>query len=335
MNIVVAVLAGLFGVFLLGLTVALYLVATPPPPISEPKDVFDFTSLRIGPAEIPPPSLRRYAARDGEQLAYRIYESTSDRILIFVHGSSYHGGGYYALAAALSLGGAAKVVLPNMRGHYQSGRHRGDVEYIGQMEDDIADLIRHLREQRLNGPLTLGGHSSGGGFAIRFAGGGQAAPISSYLLLAPAVPTSPAMRQATAGGWASLNFRRLYGLLALNAIGIHGFNALPVIEFNKPAKFWDGTETLSYSYRLNVSYHPRYRYQDDIRSLGGPTLVMIGANDEAIDPEALRGLFAESARNAQMTVIPGLNHFGIFNTPEVWEMISTWLKTQPSAASAK
>ena len=89
----------------------------------------------------------------------------------------------------------------------------------------------------------------------------------------------------------------------------------PVIEFNKPTKFWDGTETLSYSYRLNVSYHPRYRYQDDIRSLGGPTLVMIGANDEAIDPEALRGLFAASAPNAQMTVVPGLNHFGIFNTP--------------------
>ena len=98
----------------------------------------------------------------------------------------------------------------------------------------MADLIRHLREQRLNGPITLGGHSSGGGFAIRFAGGGQAAPISSYLLLAPAIPTSPAMRQGTAGGWASLNFRRLYGLLALNAIGIHGFNGLPVIEFNKP-----------------------------------------------------------------------------------------------------
>jgi len=70
-------------------------------------------------------------------------------------------------------------VLPNMRGHYQSGRHRVDVDYIGQMEDDMADLIRHLREQRLNGPITLGGHSSGGGFAIRFAGGGQAALSSS------------------------------------------------------------------------------------------------------------------------------------------------------------
>ena len=335
MNAIVAVVVGICAVFLLGLAVALYLVATPPPPIFEPKDVFDFTSLRMGPAEIPPPSLRRYAARDGEELAYRIYESTSDRILIFVHGSSYHGAGYHALAAALSLGGPAKVVLPNMRGHYQSGRHRGDVEYIGQMEDDMADLIRHLREQRLNGPITLGGHSSGGGFAIRFAGGGQAAPISSYLLLAPAIPTSPAMRQGTAGGWASLNFRRIYGLLALNTIGIHGFNGLPVIEFNKPTKFWDGTETLSYSYRLNVSYHPHYRYQDDIRSLGGPTLVMIGAHDEAIDPGALRGLFTASAPNAQMTVVPGLNHFGIFNTPEVWETIAAWLKALPPAATAK
>ena len=77
------------------------------------------------------------------------------------------------------------------------------------------------------------------------------------------------MRQGTAGGWANLNFRRLYGLLALNAIGIHGFDGLPIIEFNKPAKFWDGTETLSYSYRLNISYHPRFRYQNDLRALGG------------------------------------------------------------------
>ena len=120
----------------------------------------------MGPAEIPPPSLRRYAARDGEELAYRIYELTSDRILIFVHGSSYHGAGYHALAAALSL-------------------------------------------------------------------------------------------------------------------------------------------------------------------------VMIGAHDEAIDPGALRGLFTASAPNAQMTVVPGLNDFGIFNTPEVWETIAAWLKALPPAATAK
>jgi len=59
------------------------------------------------------------------------------------------------------------------------------------------------------------------------------------------------VRDGTAGGWASLHARRLYGLLMLNAVGIHGFDGLQVIEFNKPAALWDGTETLSYSYRLN------------------------------------------------------------------------------------
>ena len=102
--------------FLIALGTALYFVASPFPPIASPKDVFDFTSMRRPTAEMDPPSLQRYTARDGEELAYRLYESTAERILIFVHGSSYHGGGYHALAAYLSLNGIAKVVLPNMRG---------------------------------------------------------------------------------------------------------------------------------------------------------------------------------------------------------------------------
>jgi pimeloyl-ACP methyl ester carboxylesterase len=334
MNIIGAGAACVGGLFVLGVATAIYCVASPPPPMGKPSDVFGFESLRSPPTEIAPPSIRRYTARDGEELAYRIYESTADRILLFVHGSSYHGIGYHALAAALSLGGVAKVVLPNLRGHYLSGRHRGDVEYIGQLEDDVADLIGALRAANRRGPITLGGHSSGGGLAIRFAGGAHAAEVTSYLLLAPAIPTSNAMRQGTGGGWASVHLRRLYGLVALNVIGVHGFDGLPVIEFNKPAKYWDGTETLSYSYRLNASYHPRVRYQEDLRALG-PALVMIGARDEAIDPEALRSIFAASAPKAQFTILPEVNHFGIFNTPSSWDMMATWLRALPSAAAPR
>jgi hypothetical protein len=239
-------------VFLIGVVTALYLVALRFPAIEGPRDVFDFASMRRPTTEIDPPGLQRYTARDGEELAYRIYESMAERILIFIHGSSYHGTGYHALAASLSLGGVAKVVLPNLRGHFMSGRNRGDVDYIGQFEDDLLDLVQQLRSRNWNGPISLGGHSSGGGLAIRFAGGEHAKAVTSYLLLAPIIPTSRAIKQGTAGGWANLHVRRLYGLLALNAVGIRGFNALPIVEFNKPPKFWDGTETLTYSYRLNA-----------------------------------------------------------------------------------
>ena len=323
------IMASIGGLFALGLLAALCLVATPEPPISEPRDVFDFTSMRRPPTEIDPPSLRRYQTRDGEQLAYRIYDSTADRILIFIHGSSYHGGGYHALAAALSLGGAARVVLPNLRGHYMSGQRRGDVDYIGQLEDDLDDLIKFLRAQGLSGPITLGGHSSGGGLAIRFAGGAHAADVSGYLVMAPIIPRSPAVRGGDAGGWAILHWRRLYGLLALNAVGIHGFDGLPIVAFNKPAKYWDGTETLSYSYRLNVSYHPRYDYQADIRGLGARALVLVGADDQAVDPGALRTVIAASNPQARVNILPGINHFGIFSDPAAFAAAADWLKTQP------
>jgi pimeloyl-ACP methyl ester carboxylesterase len=322
------VLGCLALVLLAGLASALALVASSPPKVKEVRDVFGFSSLKSTTSNPELPPLRRYPARDGEELAYRIYDSSADRVLIFLHGSSYHGAGYHVLASSISASGAAKVVLPNLRGHFLSGRHRGDVEYIGQLEDDISDLVRFLRHGGLQGDIVLGGHSSGGGLAIRFAGGAYGQIASNLLLLSPIIPTSPAVRNA-AGGWTSLHTKRLYGLLLLNAMGIHGFDGLPIIEFNKPTALWDGTETLSYSHRLNVSYHPRYRYADDIRALRDKALVLVGTNDEAVDPEKLRNLFDTNATGSHVTVLPELNHFQVFMDPTALRSAIEFLSQLP------
>lgn len=309
-------------VFMVGVAVAM--VATSPPPATEEKDPFGFASLQsTSDTDLPP--LLRYPARDGEQLAYRFYDSSADQILIFVHGSSYHGRSYHTLASAVSTSGVAKVILPNLRGHYQSGRHRGDIEYVGQLEDDIADLIAELRRQDLHGPVILGGHSSGGGFAIRFAGGTHAHLVSRFLLSSPVIPTSSTLREGSAGGWAQLHTRRLIGLAALNALGIRGFNALPVIDFNKPVRFWDGTETLSYSYRLSTSYHPRSRHVSDVRKLAGRAVIFIGEHDEAVDAQRLQKLIARESPATLFKILPDTNHFGIFASAGVHKMLVEWL----------
>jgi non-heme chloroperoxidase len=84
------------------LGIALALVASAPPKIEMPRDVFGLATRGGGTADSERPALERYPARDGAQLAYRFYDSTSERLLVFVHGSSYHGGGYHAFAAAIS-----------------------------------------------------------------------------------------------------------------------------------------------------------------------------------------------------------------------------------------
>src|ERR1700742_1430298 len=109
------------GLAVIGIVTALALVATLEPPLPAPRDVFGFAARGKPPAEAELPPLKRYPARDGEALAYRLYDSPANRVLIFIHGSSYHGAGSDLFARAISAGGFAKVVLPNLRGHYQSG----------------------------------------------------------------------------------------------------------------------------------------------------------------------------------------------------------------------
>lgn len=64
-----------------------------------------------------------------------------------------------------------------------SGSPRGDCAYIGQLEDDLVDLIQRMQLQ--NKKIFLLGHSSGGGLAIRFAGGNHNIPIHGYVLFLP------------------------------------------------------------------------------------------------------------------------------------------------------
>ncbi len=282
--------------------------------------VFDFKSIKTHYPEAP--ALSHFNARDGASLSYRFYDSPCrDTVCILLHGSSAHGEYLHPLASHLSSHGAGQVYIPNIRGHYMSGSSRGDCAYIGQLEDDLVDLIQRMQLQ--NKKIFLFGHSSGGGLAIRFAGGNHGIPIHGYVLLSPAIPRAPTMRQGTAGGWANVQLVKLLFCSFLNAIGIRWFNHLKVISFNKPKEACGGTETLSYSFTLNTSYHPRYPYADDIQALGEKFLVLVGAEDEANDPSKYQEIMQTSERSLQ--VIEGIKHLNIVCDPKAMQASLDWI----------
>jgi alpha-beta hydrolase superfamily lysophospholipase len=282
--------------------------------------VFDFKSIETHYPEAP--SLLSFEARDGTSLRYRFYDSPcKDAVCILLHGSSAHGEYLHPLAAYLSSQGAGQVYVPNIRGHYMSGSSRGDCAYIGQLEDDLVDLIQRMQLQ--NKKIFLFGHSSGGGLAIRFAGGEHGIPIHGYVLLSPAIPRAPTMRQGTAGGWANVKLLKLLFCLFLNTLGISRFNHLKVISFNKPKEACDGTETLAYSFRLNTSYHPRYPCGTDMQALGKKVLVLIGAEDEANDPAKYPEIMQTSGQALQ--VLEGIKHLNIVCDPRAMQAALNWV----------
>ncbi len=272
------------------------------------------------------PDLQRFQARDGDWLSYRVYNTknsfNNNKILILLHGSSGHGEYLNYLARHLSGNDICKVYVPNLRGHYLSGRHRGDCEYIGQIEDDIVDLINKFEKDNKN--IFLGGHSLGGGLAIRFAGSKYNDVIKGYVLLAPAIPNSAVLKNNNAGGWANLHKLRNIGLVIFNFFGITGLNSLPILDFNKPGLTWTGKETLTYSYRLMHSLMPRiFDLKKDFAGLKNKFILLVGSEDEAGNPDKYSDVIRDAGD--AIRILPCLNHRDIIQDPEAVEIIGDWI----------
>jgi pimeloyl-ACP methyl ester carboxylesterase len=116
------------------------------------------------------PALRQFQARDGSFLAFRQYPAAgaAKEAVVLIHGSSGSSIAVHPLARVLAARGI-EVFAPDIRGHGASGT-RGDIAYLGQLDDDLADLVGQMRSAGVATPISLVGHSSGGGFALRIAG---------------------------------------------------------------------------------------------------------------------------------------------------------------------
>lgn len=271
------------------------------------------------------PKLRQYTTRDGTVLSYRHYPAESDKVLVLLHGSGWHSRYFLPLAGFISSEGLAQVYTPDLRGHGPSPERRGDVDYIGQLEDDLADLMVMIKKANPNSRLIVGGHSSGGGLAVRFAGSRYGQQADAYLLLAPWLQyNAPTTRPGT-GRWARPYTSRIIGLTMLNNLGIQRLNDLTVIEFNMPEEVRDGSETLAYSYRLNRSYAPR-DYKKDLSAIKKPLLVVAGTGDEIFFAEKFEPVISQYT-DVQVKLIEGATHLGVVESPKIQPVIRKWLES--------
>jgi pimeloyl-ACP methyl ester carboxylesterase len=287
------------------------LVATRPtrPPellsISQARSSFDFTAL---------PAVERFQARDGTTLGFRHYlegGAATGRAAIVVHGSSGAGGGtIHALSAALAARGVETRAV-DIRGHGTSGT-RGDIGYVGQLEDDLFDLVAVIRKTAPTAPLTLVGHSSGGGFALRVAGSPIQNLFERTVLLAPYLGyDAPTNRPS--GGWVNPDTPRILGLLALRKVAINCCEALPTLAFAVPLNS-EKTLVSAYTDRLMRNFGRR-GYRSDLAAATRPLTIISGAEDELM----LANKYAEAvhavAPSIKVKLVAGVNHMGIVSNP--------------------
>ena len=279
----------------------------PLPSVNDPFKSVDFSGL---------PPIETFAARDGTQLGYRRYGQPNNSALgsvVLVHGSAARSNSMHPLARHLAARGYVVYAL-DMRGHGDSGQ-RGQIGYIGQLEDDLQDFVKARQPM---GRKTLVGFSAGGGFALRFAADSRRKLFDDYLLLAPFLGQSASTYRPGSGGWASVGMARIAGLLVLNQFGITGLNHLPVVAYAvtpEAKKFL----TPSYSYALSQNFRPHHDYQSEIARASQPMEVLVGANDEQFYAERYAAEFRSASHPVNVSIIPNTGHIDLTLSPTAIE----------------
>jgi non-heme chloroperoxidase len=262
------------------------------------------------------PAPLQFQARDRARLQYYAYPASPDKVAVLVHGSVGPGTSMHALAKALRDAGVSAYVL-DIRGHGGSGR-RGDIDYIGQIDDDLADFVTNLGSAKSGEVRTLVGFSAGAGFTIRFAGGRYRELFDRYVFLSPILAGAPTLRP-NAGGWTNISVPRVITIAWLDRLGIHLFDGVDVVSYavareNKQA-------TPNYSYRLFVNFNASREFGPYLKNIRRPATVLVGSADEQVVADQFAPLFQSLDVNIPVTIVPGMTHVDMIATPTALQAI--------------
>ena len=274
------------------------------------------------------PSLSYFQARDGTSLAYRLYpaaDGNTQKIAIVIHGSAGHSTSMNEIAKRLAADDFV-VVAPDVRGHGASGT-RGDIGYLGQLDNDLQDFLAELHREHHNAHFSLLGFSAGGGYALRVTAGKVASDFDRVVLLSPYLGyDAPSSRSAKGSAeWANADIPRIVALLMLRRIHFRCCEALPVIAF----ALRPGAEkfvTTVYSFRLLANFGPPPDLHSAFRQLKMPATIISGADDELMLSDKYADIVAGVQPAIAVKVLPGLGHMDMLHAPAAIDAIDDAFK---------
>ena len=181
-------------------------------------------------------------------------------------------------------------------------------------------------------PLTLIGHSAGGGFSMRVAGSPIQNLFERFVLLAPYLGYDAPSTRPDSGGWARADIPRIIGLLALRELGITCCESLPVLALAVPPNS-EKTLVSTYTDRLMRNFAVRGDFRRDLAAATKPLTIISGADDELMFSEK----YAEAVRGAKVAVdvrvLDGINHMGIVAAPKAISIVAEDVATRAMAGS--
>ncbi|MEZ4833706.1 MAG: alpha/beta fold hydrolase [Caldilineaceae bacterium] len=198
------------------------------------------------------------------------------------------------------------------------------VDYVGQYEDDLADVLAAIRQDNPEHELIVLGYSMGGAVVLRHAAQHNET-VDGYVLVSPNLgPEAPTARtdapvdaDPDAEPFLALHIPRIIGIAFLGGVGDFVFGAMPTMFFNLPEPFVN-----TYSYRAMMNSTPDYAA--GFEAIDQLLLVIVGSEDETMQADVFPTLVGEYS-DGVVHIVDGANHDGILYSGETISVIDDWM----------
>lgn len=263
--------------------------------------------------------------------ALEIKESMAPSIVILhLHANSYTNIIYTSYARSLASNGAV-VCLLNLRGNGTSEGVKGRVDYVGQLEEDVHEVICQLQKKYSKVPLVLSGHSGGTAICLRYLDRFSSEDISGLILLAPIIQPHPEASRYDMPGSRVLNFirfqsldkrllpedkrdklPRIYLFRIFLAWIIPFMRDIKTVEFPRNGDEHEG-RTFDFSYKTMKNYSIK-NYKRLFGEITIPVFTSIGMDDDVTLPrfvEDICATYLSGGSNTEWHLIEGVNHSNI------------------------
>lgn len=257
---------------------------------------------------------------DGTEIFYKDWGDKAAQPIVFSHGwplsaDDWDGQMLYFLQQGY------RVIAHDRRGHGRSSQVSTGHD-MDHYADDLAAVTEHLD---LKNAIHVG-HSTGGGEVAHYIARHGSSRVAKAVLIS-AVPPLMLKTEANPGGVPIAVFDGIRASVAANRPQFYKDLAVPFYGYNRPGAtvsqgildhwWFQGMLGSIQAHYEGVKAFSETDFNDDLKKIDVPTLVMHGDDDQIV-PIANAGLLsAKIVQGAQLKVYPGYPHGMCATHPEV------------------
>lgn len=251
--------------------------------------------------------------------------------LIIAHGFGEHGGCYPHVAEALGTALNVDVVSPDLRGHGRSPGRRGVVAGYNELVSDLRSALLWTRRRQPERPTYILGHSNGGLVSLKLALEGDA-PLDGLVVSNPSLKlaTRVPRHKVLIGGL----LRRFAPTVTLGA----KLNA-GILTSDPDMQRHHQDDPLRHS-RISAPLffgmvEEGRLVSDRASELQTPLLLLLGGQDEVVDPEESQRVFERvGSRDKTLRLFPEMLHEPLneIGREQVFADIIAWLEPRLNPA---